>query len=107
MVRFKIGDSPRNTVPLGGSTLKGGTWYTPEMIGMTEKALKEYPMVVWEGKEAKKEEKVVKVTEEELQAKADKLGFTKFRKWANNKFKVTGRKVEGIIADILAGKTEL
>ncbi|KKK65398.1 hypothetical protein LCGC14_2974560, partial [marine sediment metagenome] len=48
-----------------------------------------------------------KFTKEQLQEKAEKMGFEKFRKWANKKFKVTGRSTNGIIKDILSGKKEL
>ena len=105
--RFMVGTSPRNIVPLGGSRLPGGTWYTPEMIGLKESDVKQYKFIIWEGKkrevpEVKKEEVEVKgdvPTQEELETKANKLGFTKFRAWANKKYKVTGRSEAGIIKE--------
>lgn len=42
-----------------------------------------------------------------LEAKAEELGFPKFRDWAKENHKVTGRSSSGIIDDILAGKEEL
>ncbi len=51
--------------------------------------------------------KAGKSLEEELRKKAEKFGFAKFRKFANKRYKVTGRSVEGIINDILSGKKEL
>lgn len=42
-----------------------------------------------------------------LEEKAEKLGFERFRNYANKKYRVTGRSTEGIINDIIAGKIEL
>jgi len=55
----------------------------------------------------KEEVKEVKFTKEKLEEKAEKMGFSKFRNWANKKFRVTGRSEQGIIKDILSGKIEL
>jgi len=78
-----VGTSPRNVVPLGGSRLTGGTWYTPEMIGLKESDVKQYKFIIWEGKEKKvpevREEEDNVPTQEELETRADKLGFEKFR----------------------------
>jgi len=55
----------------------------------------------------KRKETKSKLTKKELEDKADKMSFTKFRKWAKKEYKVTGRSIEGIISDILAGKKEV
>lgn len=55
----------------------------------------------------KKKEIKYKPTKKELETRADKIGFTKFRVWAKKEYKVTGRSVKGIISDILAGKKEV
>ena len=49
MAKFKVGDNPRASFPIGSSTISGGTWHTPEGVGSTEEYLRrEFPFLIWD-----------------------------------------------------------
>jgi hypothetical protein len=93
MARFKVGDNPRSLFDIHGHMVAGGTWHTPEGIGVPEAVLKkEFPFLVWEGKEKKKagikevrtkvklsKEQFFKLNRKQQEAELKKLGI-KFSK---------------------------
>lgn len=69
MAKFKVGDSPSTSFPIGNSRCHGGTWYSPNDVGVDEENLaRDYPFLVWDEppkkftakKEVPKETKVEK-----------------------------------------------
>lgn len=49
MARFRVGRSPRSVFTIGNSKCVGGTWYTPNDVGVSEESLAEqFPFLEWE-----------------------------------------------------------
>ncbi len=51
MAKFSVGDSPNSTFTIGNSRCRGGTWYTPNDVGVAEEVLvRDYPFLIWDSK---------------------------------------------------------
>lgn len=49
MSKFKVGDSGRSLLEINRHHLRGGVWYHPEDVGMSEKDLRvQFPFLVWD-----------------------------------------------------------
>lgn len=63
MARFRIGDSNRSLMDIYGHHLQGGTWYSPDGVGVSERVLRsEFPFLEWDGPATEPQKPVAKET---------------------------------------------